>query len=84
MLRLAQIALYTAAMLALGWLLWQIVPPFVDWLDGTFGKVPVGVTMFVIWAAAAIWVYRVHRRHPEWSINYRRQDSGRFLEPRDP
>ena len=83
MYRLVQIALYTIAMFGLGWLLWQVVPPVADWLFDRFGNSVFWIS-FALWGALVIWLYRLHKRHPEWSISYRRQDSGRFLEPRDP
>lgn len=84
MFRLVQTVLYAVAMLALAGLLWQIVPVLTARLDGLFGFWPVTIAVAALIGGAGLWSFIQHRKHPEWSISYRRQDAGKFLEPRDP
>lgn len=69
---------YAAGMTAVGWGLWTIVPPTVDWLDAAFGEKQVGVAMVGLWLLGVVIVYRAHQRYNQ------RQRSGRLLEPREP
>lgn len=84
-MRAALLLGYTVGMLAVGWLIHWLIPPTIDWLEANIGFWPGVILTLGPIAAGGVWAWLQHRKHPEWSIDYRPpHDAGKFSDPRDP